>query len=83
MCINDLMPGQAAIIDSIKGDARLVKRLNALGYIEGTPVTVKNFAPLGDPVIISLRGFNLAVRKKDARNILIRGIQDDNCRTAR
>lgn len=72
MCINDLKPGQSAIIDFIRGDAKLVKRLHALGYIEGTQVIVKNSAPLGDPVIISSRGSNLALRRKDAEGIKLK-----------
>ncbi|MCQ1528274.1 FeoA family protein [Lutispora saccharofermentans] len=69
MCLFDLKPGQQGYIDSISGDDKLAKRLLALGCIEGTPVQVKLVAPLGDPIIINLRGFNLAIRKKDAKNI--------------
>ncbi|NLN47740.1 MAG: ferrous iron transport protein A [Clostridiales bacterium] len=72
MCIIDLKPGQCAYVDSIEGDARLAKRLLALGCIEGTPVKVKMSAPFGDPIIINFRGFDLAIRKKDARNIQVK-----------
>lgn len=74
MCINDLKPGQMAVIDFIEGDTRLVKRLRTLGYIEGTQVILKNSAPLGDPVIISSRGSNLALRRRDAQGIRIREV---------
>lgn len=74
MSIIDLKIGESAIIDSVVGDDRLVKRLMALGYIEGTKVTLKKSAPLGDPIILNLRGFDLALRKKDAENIRIRGL---------
>ncbi|MBA5851845.1 ferrous iron transport protein A [Clostridium sp. cel8] len=73
MSICDLKPGQRALIKNITGDDKLVKRLLALGCIEGTEITLKNFAPLGDPVIINLRGFNLALRKNDAKKISIEG----------
>lgn len=72
MSIYDLKPGDKALIDSIYGDEKLAKRLLALGCIEGTEVTLKATAPLGDPIIINLRGFNLAIRKKDAKNIYIK-----------
>lgn len=72
MSICDLKPGQKALIENIIGDEKLTKRLLALGCIEGTEVSMKTSAPLGDPIIINLRGFNLAIRKKDARNILIK-----------
>lgn len=73
MSVFDLKLGAIGIIDNIGGDNKLAKRLLALGCIEGTTVTVKTIAPLGDPIIINLRGFNLAIRKKDAKNIFIRG----------
>ncbi len=73
MSISDLRPGQIGVIDNIKGDSRFSKRLQALGCIEGTEVTVKTCAPFGDPIVINLRGFNLAIRKRDARNIQIKG----------
>jgi ferrous iron transport protein A len=73
MSVFDLRPGEIGIIDNIVGDNKLAKRLLALGCIEGTEVRVKTTAPLGDPIIINLRGFNLAIRKKDAKNIFIKG----------
>lgn len=73
MSIYDLKLGEMGVIHSIAGDAKLAKRLLALGCIEGTEVIVKTYAPLGDPIIINLRGFNLAIRKKDAKNIFIKG----------
>lgn len=74
MCINDLKPGQYAVIDGVSGDNKLVKRLLALGYIEGTEIMMKNSAPLGDPVVINLRGFDLALRRKDAKGIRVRRV---------
>lgn len=72
MCICDLNPGKKGYICEIKGNKLLAKRLKALGAIEGTEVYVKTCAPLGDPIIINLRGFDLAIRKKDAKNIYIK-----------
>lgn len=72
MSICDLKPGEKALIENIAGDEKLAKRLLALGCIEGTEVALKTVAPLGDPIIINLRGFDLAIRKKDAQNISIK-----------
>jgi ferrous iron transport protein A len=69
--ICDLKPGEKGFIKNLSGDKKLVKRLLALGCIEGTEISVKTSAPLGDPIVINLRGFNLAIRKKDARNISV------------
>lgn len=72
MSVIELKPGEKAYIDKITGDEKLARRLHALGCIEGTEVSMKQSAPLGDPVIINLRGFNLAIRKRDAQNIFIK-----------
>lgn len=72
MNLSDLRPGESAIIDSIAGNIKLSKRLLALGCIEGTTVKLTNIAPLGDPILINIRGFNLAIRKRDAKNISVK-----------
>jgi len=72
MNVCNLKQGEKGIVVSIDGDAKLKKRLLALGCIEGTKVEYKICAPLGDPMIINFRGFNLAIRKNDAKNISIR-----------
>lgn len=72
MCICDLPIGKKAYIYDIKGNNLLARRLLALGATYGTEVMVKSSAPLGDPIIINLRGFNLAIRKSDAKNILVK-----------
>lgn len=73
MNICNLKHGEKGIISSIDGDSKLVKRLCALGCIEGTEVKLKRTAPLGDPLIINFRGFDLAIRKKDAERISLVG----------
>lgn len=72
MNLNNLKPGQKATINKLIGNEKLVKRLLALGCIEGTEIFFKRCAPLGDPIIINLRGFDLAIRKKDAEGILVK-----------
>ena len=69
MCICDLKLGEKATIHAISGNDKLSKRLSALGLIQGTEIELKRVAPLGDPLIVNLRG--LAIRKKDAKNILL------------
>ena len=71
MRLCDLKLGEIGKIDVIKGNEKLAKRLLALGLIDGTDIQLKRIAPLGDPLIVSLRGFDLAIRKKDAQNIYI------------
>lgn len=84
MSICDLKPGEKAFVKDIYGNEKLAKRLLALGCIKGTEVSVKKVAPFGDPIIINLRGFDLAIRKNDAKNISIETSEKmeviyDNC----
>ena len=71
MCLSELEIVEIGSIKEIKGDSQLTKRIWALGCIEGTKIQLKRVAPLGDPIIVNLRGFDLAIRKKDAKNIFI------------
>ncbi|NFI03543.1 ferrous iron transport protein A [Clostridium botulinum] len=71
MCICDLKPGEKGIIDFIEGNLKFKKRLSALGCIKGTEIEFKRRAPLGDPIVINFRGFDLAIRKNDAKNIFL------------
>lgn len=74
MSLADLKIGETAKIDKILGNEKLAKRLLALGALEGTEIELKNKAPFGDPLIFNIRGFNLALRKSDAKNIVIKDI---------
>lgn len=62
-------------IININMDSLLIKRkLTDMGLIKGTEFKVEGQAPLGDPIRINLRGYNLAIRKSDAKNILVEQI---------
>ncbi len=71
MTIFSMKAGQTGTVRDVEGDQKLAKRLKALGCVKGTEVKVKLIAPLGDPILISFRGFDLAIRKKDAKNIYL------------
>ncbi|MDU5106346.1 MULTISPECIES: ferrous iron transport protein A [unclassified Clostridium] len=71
MTIFNMKVGQTGTVRDIEGDPKLAKRLKALGCVKGTQVKVKLIAPLGDPILISFRGFDLAIRKNDAKNIYL------------
>lgn len=72
MSLCELKTGQKGTIKNIVGDKNLSKRLYALGFIEGTEIILKTSAPLGDPLVVSIRGFKIAIRKNDAKNIFLR-----------
>lgn len=57
-------------VESI-GDSDLKQRLMTMGVIPGTTIKVLRSAPLGDPIAISLRSYNLAMRRADAERIQV------------
>ena len=68
--LNDLKPGQSGTILSVGNQSGAVKRrLVDMGLTPGTQVTVTKIAPLGDPLEVSLRGYELSLRKSDAAQI--------------
>lgn len=72
MTVYDLKVGEKGIIDNIYGNEKLAKRLLALGCINETEIEVRKIAPLGDPILVRFRGFDLAIRKSDAKNISLK-----------
>ena len=69
--LSELKPGDAGTILSVGGDGSLRRRLIAMGVTPGTWVTVRKYAPFGDPMEIRLRNYNLSIRKKDAAEIVV------------
>ena len=72
MTVHDLKIGQKAIIKVINSDEKIKKRLLALGCVEGTEIQVKKVAPLSDPIVVTFRGFDMAIRKHTAKKIQVK-----------
>jgi ferrous iron transport protein A len=66
-----LLPGEQATVRAYKGKDEIHYRLRELGLTRGTPVRVKRYAPLGDPMELIVRGYHLSLRRKDAESILV------------
>ena len=71
MTLANLNIGEEAKVVSVSGDNAITKRLMEMGIIPGTSVRVVKTAPLGCPIEISVRGYNLAIRKSEAQAIEI------------
>ena len=63
--------GTTAIVAEIKLPLESRPRLMEMGLLVGTPIELVRFAPLGDPVEIKVRGYNLTLRKHEAEQILV------------
>lgn len=74
--LSELKIGQTAVIKSINITNKDVKRhLLDMGLTKGTEVKIKKIAPMGDPIDILLRGYELAIRKADLKQIEVEVIK--------
>lgn len=71
MTLDQLPVGQSGTITAVCGEGPLRCRLLDMGLIPGTAVTVRKVAPMGDPMELRLRGYELTLRKADAANITV------------
>lgn len=69
--LSDLSPGQSGIVISLDASGSLKRRFIDMGITPGVQIFVRREAPLGDPIQINLRGYELSIRKSDAKNIKI------------
>lgn len=72
--MKDTEAGMVVRIDEV-GESALKQRLMTMGLIPGTRVEILHSAPLGDPIALRLRSYNLALRKDDAANIQVTQIK--------
>ena len=72
MTLDKLAVGSSAVIKTVGGSGALRCRLLDMGLIPHTEVTLQKIAPMGDPIQIQLRGYELTIRREDARKITLR-----------
>ena len=72
MTIDDLKIGQSGVISQVGGEGPLRLRFLDMGLIPGTKVLLQKVAPMGDPIQIRIRGYELTIRREDASKIEIR-----------
>ncbi|MEY8382962.1 ferrous iron transport protein A [Christensenellaceae bacterium 44-20] len=75
MTLDNLQIGQGGTIAAVGGEGALRRRFLDMGLTPGTKVFVRKMAPLGDPIEIHLRGYELTLRKEDAQRIQIADVQ--------
>ncbi|MBQ5333280.1 MAG: ferrous iron transport protein A [Oscillospiraceae bacterium] len=78
MTLDKLPIGRSGIISAVGGEGALRCRLLDMGLIPRTQITVRKAAPMGDPIEIHLRGYELTLRLEDAKQITIIPIDTDN-----
>ena len=77
--LSDLQLNQKAVVLALHNDnPALRRRLLDMGITKGVVLQIKKIAPMGDPVDIELRGYELCLRREDMRQIDIKVLEDEN-----
>lgn len=63
--------GETAVVRKLKGEGALKRHIMDMGITKGAEVYVRKVAPLGDPIEVTVRGYELSLRKKEAESVLI------------
>lgn len=67
--LRNVKPGETVKVAKINGEGALKRRIMDMGVTKGVEIYVRKVAPLGDPVEVTVRGYELSVRKADAEMI--------------
>ena len=67
--LKDVAVGDSAIVKKLSGEGALKRRIMDMGVTKGVEIFVRKVAPLGDPIEVTVRGYELSLRKADAEMI--------------
>ena len=69
--LNNVECGRTVSVKKLQGEGALRRRIMDMGITKGTEILIRKVAPLGDPVEVNVRGYELTIRKADAQLIEI------------
>ena len=69
--LRDIAIGESATVRRLTGEGAVKRHIMDMGITKGTEVFVRKVAPLGDPMEVTVRGYELSLRKSEAGNILV------------
>ena len=72
MTLGDEKVGNTVVVTKIEGDSAYKRRIMDMGITKGSELFIRKVAPLGDPVEITVRGYELTVRKADAQCVEVK-----------
>lgn len=72
MTLGDAKVGSTVVVTKIEGDGSYKRRIMDMGITKGSELYIRKVAPLGDPVEITVRGYELTVRKDDAQCVQVK-----------
>ena len=70
--LSDLKIGEKAVVSAVQGEGAVRRRLFDMGITPGAEVYLRKKAPLGDPIEIAIRGYELTLRKTEANNVEVK-----------
>ena len=73
MTLREAAIGTTVSVTKVGGEGALKRRIMDMGITKGVSITVRKVAPLGDPIEITVRGYELSLRKQDAELIEVAG----------
>ena len=71
--LRDIPVGGSTTVARLTGEGALTRRIMDMGLTKGTSVVVRKVAPLGDPLEITVRGYELSIRKEEAQHVVVEG----------
>ena len=69
--LSEFTVGEKGVVKSVSGEGRLRRRLFDMGVTPGAEVLMRKKAPLGDPIEVTIRGYELTLRKTEAELVLM------------
>lgn len=69
--LHELEIKSRARVVQIASESRMRRRIMDMGIVRGTEILVEGKAPMGDPIEIQVRGYNLSLRKSEAKDIIV------------
>lgn len=70
--LKDVKVGETAVVARLHGEGPVRRRIMDMGLTKGTEVLVRKVAPIGDPIELSVRGYELSIRKDEAATVEVR-----------
>ena len=72
MTLRQVKKGQTVVVEKLLGEGAVKRRIMDMGITKGIEIYVRKVAPLGDPVEVTVRGYELSIRKADAELIQLK-----------
>ncbi len=69
--LKDVKVGQTVQVVRLQGEGAIKRRIMDMGITKGTQISVRKVAPFGDPIEVTVRGYELSLRKEDARMVQV------------